>query len=54
MSKLILSLLFSVFCLSAYGKTVIHAGFIFNTDNGTIEPEMSILVEGDRISEVIF
>ena len=53
MSKLILSLLFSVFCLSAYGKTVIHAGFIFNTDNGTIEPEMSILVEGDRISEVI-
>ena len=53
MSKLILSLLFSVVCLSAYGKTVIHAGFIFNTDNGTIEPEMSILVEGDRISEVI-
>ena len=42
-----------MFCLSAYGKTVIHAGFIFNTDNGTIEPEMSILVEGDRISEVI-
>lgn len=53
MNKLILSLLFSLLCLSTHSKTVIHVGSIFNTDNGTLQPDMSILIEDDRVSEVI-
>ena len=53
MNKLILSLVFSIICLSVNGKTVIHAGYVFNADNGTVEPEISIIIEDDRISEVI-
>ena len=53
MNKLILSLLFSLLCLSTHSKTVIHVGSIFNADNGTLQPDMSILIEDDRVSEVI-
>ena len=53
MNKLILSLLFSLLCLSTHSKTVINVGSIFNADNGTLQPDMSILIEDDRVSEVI-
>ena len=53
MNKLILTAVFSIICLSVNSKTVIHAGYVFNADNGTVEPEISIIIEDDRISEVI-
>ena len=53
MNKLILTIVFSIICLSVNSKTVIHAGYVFNADNGTVEPEISIIIEDDRISEVI-
>ena len=49
----IFGIVFSIICLSVNSKTVIHAGYVFNADNGTVEPEISIIIEDDRISEVI-
>ena len=53
MRKIILSLVLSLICLGIYAKTVIHAGYLFNTDNGSVEPEMSIIIENERFSEVL-
>ena len=53
MRKIILSLVLSSICLGITAKTVIHAGYLFNTDNGSVEPEMSIIIENERFSEVL-
>ena len=53
MRKIILSLVLSLICLGINAKTVIHAGYLFNTDNGSVEPEMSIIIENERFSEVL-
>ena len=53
MFKVLLSLLFSLLCVSLYSKTVIHAGNLFNANNGSIEPEMTIFIEDDKITDVI-
>ena len=53
MHKIILSLVLSLICLWINAKTVIHAGYLFNTDNGSLEPEMSIIIENERFSEVL-
>ena len=53
MFKVILSVLFSLLCVSLYSKTVIHAGNLFNANNGSIEPEMTIFIEDDKITDVI-
>lgn len=53
MRKIILSLLLPLFCLGINAKTVIHVGYLFNTDNGSVEPEMSIIIENERISDVL-
>ena len=53
MRKLILSLVLSSICLGINAKTVIHVGYLFNTDNGSVEPEMSIIIENERFSEVL-
>ena len=53
MKKFLFALLMSGFYLSLGSKTVIHAGYLFNTDNASIEPEMSILIENDIILDVL-
>tara|TARA_B100000965_G_scaffold339427_1_gene307084 strand:+ start:107 stop:1387 length:1281 start_codon:yes stop_codon:yes gene_type:complete len=53
MFKVLLSVLFSLLCVSLYSKTVIHAGNLFNANNGSIEPEMTIFIEDDKITDVI-
>ena len=53
MRKIILSLVLSLICLGINSKTVIHVGYLFNTDNGSVEPEMSIIIENERFSEVL-
>lgn len=53
MKKFLFVLLVSGFYLSLGSKTVIHAGYLFNTDNASIEPEMSILIENDIILDVL-
>ena len=53
MRKIILSLVLSSICLGINAKTVIHAGYLFNTDNGSVEPEMSIIIQNERFSEVL-
>ena len=53
MRKIILSLVLPLFCLVINAKTVIHAGYLFNTDNSSVEPEMSIIIENERFSEVL-
>ena len=53
MRKIILSLVLPLFCLGINAKTVIHVGYLFNTDNGSVEPEMSIIIENERFSEVL-
>ena len=53
MNKIILSLLISLICFGINTKTIIHAGYLFNTSNGSVEPEMSIIIENDRFIEVI-
>ena len=34
-------------------KTVIHAGYLFDTEKGNLEPEISIIVDNDKIVDVI-
>ena len=53
MNKIILSLLISLICFGINTKTIIHAGYLFNTSNGSVEPEMSIIIENDRFTEVV-
>ena len=53
MFKVLLSVLFSLLCVSLHSKTVIHAGNLFNSNNGSIEPEMTIFIEDDKITDVI-
>ncbi len=53
MNLRILSLVLVLFSITIEAKTVIHAGSLFNSEIGSLEPEMSIVVEGDRISNVI-
>ena len=53
MFKVLLSVLFSLLCVSLHSKTVIHAGNLFNSNNGSIEPEMTIFIDDDRITDVI-
>ena len=53
MFKVLLSVLFSLLCVSLHSKTVIHAGNLFNANNGSIEPEMTIFIEDDKITDVI-
>ena len=53
MIRVLLSFLISFFCVYLHSKTVIHAGYLFNSNNGNIEPEMTIYIENERISEVI-
>ena len=53
MHKIILSLVLSSICLCINAKTVIHAGYLFNTDIGSVEPGMSIIIENERFSEVL-
>ena len=53
MKKFLFAVLMSGFYLSLGSKTVIHAGYLFNTDNASIEPEMSILIENDIILDVL-
>ena len=53
MNLRILSLVLVLFSITIEAKTVIHAGSLFNSEIGSLEPEMSIVIEGDRISNVI-
>ena len=53
MNLRILSLVLALFSITLEAKTVIHAGSLFNSETGSLEPEMSIVIEGDRISSVI-
>ena len=53
MFKVLLSVLFSLLCVSLHSKTVIHAGNLFNSNNGSIEPEMTIFIEDEKITDVI-
>ena len=53
MFKVLLSVLFSLLCVSLNSKTVIHAGNLFNSNNGSVEPEMTIFIEDDKITDVI-
>ena len=53
MFKVLLSVLFSLLCVSLHSKTVIHAGNLFNSNNGSIEPEMTIFIDDDKITDVI-
>ena len=53
MFKVLLSVLFSLLCVSLHSKTVIHAGNLFNSNNGSLEPEMTIFIEDDKITDVI-
>ena len=43
----------SVFYLAIDAKTVIHVGYLFDADNASLEPEMTIVIEENIISDVV-
>ena len=53
MVRNILSLVFITFSLSISSKTVIHAGNLFDSENGIVQPQMSIFIEEDIIADVV-
>ena len=53
MVRNILSLVFVTFSLSISSKTVIHAGNLFDSENGIVQPQMSIFIEEDIIADVV-
>ena len=53
MVRNILSLVFLTFSLSVSSKTVIHAGNLFDSENGIVQPQMSIFIEEDIIADVV-
>ena len=53
MKKLIISMLGFILCLNLFSKTVIHAGYLFDVDSASLEPEMSIGVNEEFIEEVV-
>ena len=53
MVKAFLTLVFLCVGLTISAKTLIHAGYLFNAENGTIEPQMSIVIVGDRVANVL-
>ncbi len=53
MKKFLLALLMSVFYLAIDAKTVIHVGYLFDADNASLEPEMTIVIEENIISDVV-
>ena len=40
-----------ILCLNLFSKTVIHAGYLFDVDSASLEPEMSIVVNEEFIEE---
>ena len=53
MVRNILSLVFITFSLSVSSKTVIHAGNLFDSENGIVQPQMSIFIEEGIIADVV-
>lgn len=53
MNRVILSLVYATVCISINAKTVVHAGYIFNAEVGSLEPDMSIIIEDNRITNVV-
>ena len=53
MVKKFLTLVFLCFGMTISAKTLIHAGYLFNAENGTIEPQMSIVIVEDRVANVL-
>ena len=53
MVRNILSLVLITFSLSISSKTVIHAGNLFDSENGIVQPQMSIFIEEDIIADVV-
>ena len=43
----------SLFYLAIHAKTVIHAGYLFDADTASLEPEMTIVIEENIISDVV-
>ena len=52
MAKMFLTLVFLCIGIAINAKTLIHAGYLFNAENGTIEPQMSIVIVGDKVATV--
>ena len=48
-----LTLVFLCIGIAINAKTLIHAGYLFNAENGTIEPQMSIVIVEDRVANVL-
>ena len=53
MVKIVLTLVFFSISIAINAKTLIHAGYLFNAENGSIEPQMSIVIDQDRITNVL-
>ena len=53
MVKTFLTLVFLCVGMTVSAKTLIHAGYLFNAENGTIEPQMSIVIVEDRVANVL-
>ena len=53
MVKMFLALVFFSISITIHARTLIHAGYLFNAENGTIEPQMSIVINQDRITNVL-
>jgi len=43
----------SFFYLAIHAKTVIHAGYLFDADTASLEPEMTIVIEENIITDVV-
>ena len=43
----------SLFYLAIHAKTVIHAGYLFDADTASLEPEMTIVIEENIITDVV-
>ncbi|MDC0509049.1 amidohydrolase family protein [Gammaproteobacteria bacterium] len=52
MKKVLFTAVMSVFYLVIHAKTVIHAGYLFDADTASLEPEMTIVIEENIISDV--
>ena len=53
MVKRFLAIVFFSISITINARTLIHAGYLFNAENGTIEPQMSIVIDQDRITNVL-